>query len=267
MPSPTARPLPSFHRITSHGYRLGFQSPLPPPDLDQIVASLRESPAQGTDPLRGRVQTRVLQLPTVGSVVIKPYARGGWMRYLSRRLHLRSWTSRAEKEFHMLLRLAADGVPVPQPILWVETGQLLVHKWLITAEIPQSQTFAEIARTDPARAVALLPEIARLIQSLVTRGMHHVDFHPGNVLIDDQDGIFPIDFDKARWTQINRSDLAERYRRRWNRALIKHRLPGDLALSPSDLPSTAQALARSSRGIIGLTCMSLLDLNFPTLPF
>ena len=177
MPSPTARPLPSFHRITSHGYRLGFESPLPPPDLDQIVASLRESPAQGTDPLRGRVQTQVLQLPTVGSVVIKPYARGGWMRYLSRRLHLRSWTSRAEKEFHMLLRLAADGVPVPQPILWVETGQLLVHKWLITAEIPQSQTFAEIARTDPARAVdadTTGREIAEIAACAARHGVHVV---------------------------------------------------------------------------------------------
>lgn len=256
-----------IHRTTVQGYRVGFREKPPATDLDLIIASLRKPPAQSTDPLQGRLETRVLALPTLGRVVVKHYARGGWMRYVSRRLHLRSWTSRAEVEFRVLHSLAADGVAVPTPLLWAERGQFLVHKWLITAEIPHSTTLAEIAQHNPSRAVSLLPEVVSVIQSLITRRVHHVDFHPGNVLIDHHHRALPIDFDKASRVDFNPPDLAERYRRRWNRSIVKHQLPRELQLSVASLQPAADIPSPASVGIQAISWVSLLDPILPVLPF
>jgi 3-deoxy-D-manno-octulosonic acid kinase len=92
-------------------------------------------------------------------------------------------------------------------------------------ERPEARTFAELARTDALRARALLPQISDVVARLVEHRIHHVDLHPGNVLVDAEDRICLIDFDKTAHVTLTRSDLAERYRRRWQRAVSKHALP------------------------------------------
>jgi predicted Ser/Thr protein kinase len=55
-----------------------------------------------------------------------------------------------------------------------------------------------------------------------------VDLHPGNVLVTPENRLYLIDFDKARTTPVNRRRLREKYIRRWQRAVLKYRLPAFL---------------------------------------
>jgi 3-deoxy-D-manno-octulosonic acid kinase len=55
-----------------------------------------------------------------------------------------------------------------------------------------------------------------------------VDLHPGNVLVDSNSRVYLIDFDKARYSYLNKDKLRVKYISRWRRAVIKHRLPESL---------------------------------------
>ena len=166
-----------------------------------------------------------IDLPEWGAVVVKHYVRGGWIRFLNRRSYLRCGRSRCRAEFEMLLRLSGLGFDVPRPLAWVERGTLWVHAWLIMEERTQAVTLAELSRTEAARARAVLPQLADAVGRLIEHGIHHVDLHPGNVLVDASDRVCLIDFDKAAEVTWARPELAERYRRRWQRAVVKHNLP------------------------------------------
>jgi tRNA A-37 threonylcarbamoyl transferase component Bud32 len=235
------------------GFRLGFIGNANSEHLDQLVEFLRQPTVAETDPLNGRVLAKVVELPDWGSVVIKAYVRGGWMRYISHRRHVRSRESRAQKEFQLLQMLHDEGFPVPQPLAWAERGTLLVHKWLILSEVPEAQTLAQLARDNPDRAYDLLPRVRQLIQELIDRGVHHVDLHPGNVLIDAENDVHLIDFDKGAEVAYTQSDLRQRYHRRWNRAVAKHNLPDKLQFSPRELH--APASEDPQRMPSGLQCL------------
>jgi 3-deoxy-D-manno-octulosonic acid kinase len=235
MSSPSA---PSPHPVrteTLRRYRLGFAPQLTEADRAAAVAALSQPPSQSADPLQGRLHVIRLALPSGERVVIRPYARGGWMRYLSKRHHLRQRPSRAESEFRLLRALRKAGIPAPQPLMWAETGILWVRQWLVMAEIPAAQTLAEIAREDPTRAAEHLSAIVTVLRALIELRVHHVDFHPGNVLIDAAGIAHPIDFDKATNSRANRDELEARYCERWNRALTKHQLPRTLQLAAGSI--------------------------------
>ena len=55
--------------------------------------------------------------------------------------------------------------------------------------------------------------------------MYHVDLHPGNILVTDNDQIFIIDFHKARMFNGSKQKLMNKYCARWKRAVKKHGLP------------------------------------------
>ena len=240
--------------ITTHqGFRLGFIGDGSPEHLDKLVEFLRQPTVAESDPLNGRVLAKVVELPDWGSVVIKAYVRGGWMRYISHRRHLRSRESRAKKEFQLLQTLHDEGFPVPQPLAWAERGTLFVHKWLILTEVPEAQTLAQIARNDPDRARDVLPRVRELIRELIERRVHHVDLHPGNVLIDAESEVHLIDFDKGAVVTYTADDLRERYHRRWNRAIAKHDLPEVLQFNPHELH--APASVETKRMPSGLQCL------------
>ncbi len=68
----------------------------------------------------------------------------------------------------------------------------------------------------------------KLLQSLsilINNNIHHVDLHPGNVLVDIDNNVFIIDFDKAHYFSKSKKKLKKKYFYRWKRAIIKHGLP------------------------------------------
>lgn len=239
---------------THREYRLGFARPLSPDARHELVGHLEKPASASEDPLLGRAQADFLNLPSWGNIVVKHYMRGGLMRHLSRRLHLRRGSCRGELEFRMLKSLRADGFPVPEPLGWAERGHLLVQTWLFLAEIPRAKTLAQLDQSDPAQALELLPKVSELINRLIEQKIHHVDLHPGNVLVDEKNNVHLIDFDKAARVTYSPDELRERHYRRWNRAIAKHQLSPKLILpfnqtSPTSKDSSnfrSDAISRST---------------------
>ena len=63
------------------------------------------------------------------------------------------------------------------------------------------------------------------ISALIKNNILHVDLHPGNVIIDNQNSAYILDFDKGDIFSGNKYKLKSRYLSRWNRAIQKHQLP------------------------------------------
>jgi len=167
------------------------------------------------------------ELKGVGNVVIKPYNRGGLIRHINKKTHVRIRSFRSAAEFELTKRLLAWGVSVPEPVAWIVCGRIFYRAWLVTREIPEADTLADI--TDLNRTARLMAEVRRQVMQLVEHRVLHVDLHPGNVLIDRQDRIFLIDFDRAKTgVRMAPCALERRYERRWQRAVIKHGLSGCL---------------------------------------
>ncbi|MCB0335728.1 MAG: hypothetical protein KDD62_05460 [Bdellovibrionales bacterium] len=206
-------------------YHFGLSKELPESELSKIIGALKKPIAAPKRVLGGRGQISTTELEGVGSVVIKHYKRGGFLRYLGLSRYLRFGPTRPEREYDYLQKVLAAGVQVPEPIGFVYEGSIFYKGWLITKRVESEQSLAEISVSDPPRARKLVLSLAQQITRLIEERIYHVDLHAGNVLVDPQDNLFLIDFDKAIPFKGTRNKLRDQYLFRWRRAVIKHQLP------------------------------------------
>lgn len=214
-------------------YRIGSESGLTLIQKKQLADCFDKPPQQPREVLGGRVAVVVQELAGVGPVVVKRYARGGLIRYVNRYTYLNLSVFRCQAEFEILLFLRRSGVSVPEPVAFASRGSLFYHAWLVTRAIDNTMTLAELAKASPDRAKAAMEKVGQQVALLVDHRVHHIDLHPGNVLVDRDNRVHLIDFDKARITQENKDSLRQRYIMRWQRAMDKHGLPaflGNLAI-------------------------------------
>ncbi|MDA8402930.1 MAG: phosphotransferase [Desulfobacteraceae bacterium] len=231
----------SYH----HPYHIGADASLTEPQIRQLTACFEKPGTMGNGVLGGRAGVTSIDLPDVGPVIVKNYTRGGLIRHVNRRTYLKLSKFRCESEFFLLKYLSGIGVNAPEPVAFAYRfkymGHRLYHAWIVTREIENAVTLARLSIQAPDRARAAMGELMRQVAVLVDNTIHHVDLHPGNVLVDMHNRIFLIDFDKARTAPQNRNQLREKYINRWRRAVAKHHLPETiLALAPlthSDRPA------------------------------
>ena len=212
---------------------------LEPETLDRLIdlfspdkaSGAQETPSgTGREVLSGRRAVRFAELPETGPVAVKTYARGGLIRHVLRDRYLYTGNSRPGIEFNLMSLARKAGINAPRPIAYVTRGKLFYRGWLITRQIQANESFAALCSDQRERAIKLKPLVCKSIQRLVEKRIFHVDLHPGNVLIDREDIHYIIDFDKACFYSGSRESLAEKYRRRWKRAVKKHGLPEDFAV-------------------------------------
>jgi 3-deoxy-D-manno-octulosonic acid kinase len=132
--------------------------------------------------------------------VLRHYRRGGrvavWLndRYL--------WTglqdTRAWREWHMLARVTALGLPAPRPFAArvVKSG-LFYRADLVTVRLVASASLAERLEEDALRQETWR-EIGRVIRRFHQAWVWHADLNAHNVLLQTGGGIALIDFDRAR---------------------------------------------------------------------
>ncbi len=209
-------------------YVFGSLIPMDRSTLEHLIYIFENAPDEKPASLEGRAVPGFLSIPEAGPVVIKFYRRGGWLSRVNRDRYLRIGKSRCRREFESLLRAEKAGVSVPSPVAFVRKGALLYKAWLITAEITGHTVFMRLCREQQDKAVSLLPQISSNIRRLIENGIFHVDLHPGNIIVDKNGKSYILDFDKARDCFLTGTDLAEKYRRRWVRAVRKYRLPESL---------------------------------------
>jgi len=130
------------------------------------------------------------------AAVLRQYQRGGWCRQLSEDRYF--WwgehRTRCLKEYHTMLSLANQGLPVPRPIaaMACRDGGLTYRAWLITERVLSARTLAESEHSADWFAAG------QSIAHIHAAGVWHADLNVNNVLIDGQGMAWVIDFDRAR---------------------------------------------------------------------
>jgi 3-deoxy-D-manno-octulosonic acid kinase len=214
-----------LHHASYSDYHFAARYQLTIENLSQLVQIFQYVDSGAASILGGRRPISRTHLNHIGAVVVKHYRRGGLLGNLVKNSYLATGKKRCQSEFEQMDAARRLGVSVPEPILYAYKGHLLYHAWLVTREIEQSQSMAQISRTEPDRAAAVMQSIVREISVLIEHLILHADFHPGNVLIDKKDQVFIIDFDKAAPFAGSKEMLRRKYRQRWCRAVRKHGLP------------------------------------------
>ena len=198
---------------------------LSPPVQQELLGCLHDKAEGPRVGLAGRAAVRFACLSGIGPVVIKKYCRGGALRFLRSSIHFRAGQVRSEREFEVLEKVRALGIPAPEPVAFAWRGGRWYRAWLVTRHIEDTLTLADISRVDEARAQTVARQLVPLVEKLIANGVFHIDFHPGNEVVDGEGRLSIVDFDKARIVSgRERRRLAERYLRRWRRAVIKHNL-------------------------------------------
>ena len=206
--------------------------------LEKVCAIIRnpQSSRDGeTDPLAangslsGRGVIKFTDLPGIGSVAVKQYRRGGLLRLLVKERYLRSNPPRPAVEWQILRQAEKLGVNVPAALGYAIEGALFYKAWLFTREIPKHRSLSEIACSDLSRLPPLVDSLVEQVGILIASGIRHIDLHPGNVVVSEDNKVYLLDFDKAENVELERKDLRDQYVWRWRRAVIKHKLPEQLS--------------------------------------
>ena len=210
----------------THGpYRFGSSQNLTDEHLTQLTSVFKTSTQAQNKELEGRVSASTLRLKGIGPVIVKHYRRGGLLGRFVKRTYLRCGNPRCQAEYAQLENARGLGINAPEPIAYAYKGYLFYQAWLITREIINQQSLASLSSLDPERAEAAKKLLLKQILLLQDKHIFHTDLHPGNVLVDDNDRVFIIDFDKAVNYKGTKDQLQMQYYKRWNRAVSKHRLP------------------------------------------
>jgi len=216
-----------LHRHDYDGIHWEACQSLRPRQIAQLHSALNQRPTSAQGVLAGRQSVITMEVEDIGPVAVKQFARGGMIRRFNRRLYLHWPRSRSEREFHWLKTVRGVGVAAPRPIAFAIRGRVIGQCWLIMGALEGHRSFIKAAQNGTLDD-AVVEMAAGQIRILISHGIWHRDLHPGNVLLDKKGQPRIIDFDKARYVN-NRHLLKRRYRKRWNRAIVKHHLPGKLA--------------------------------------
>lgn len=210
-------------------YQFGSNLDLNKEHRDTLTRLFEKPPMDCNDILEGRAQVTRIELAGVGEAVIKYYKRGGMIRHLLRDVYLRSGKPRSRLEFEMLETVRALGVSSPEPLIWAIRGSLFYKAFLVTRKIPGHRALSDVCTQAPEHCEDLLRQTAEQIALLIRNRVHHVDLHPGNVLVDGNRRVYIIDFDKARISTQRQKKLCTAYIKRWKRAVRKYTLPPIIA--------------------------------------
>ncbi len=212
--------------LTDHGlYKIGSSRPLSGEMLSDVAHALTLPPERKKRPFGGRGFVTKTKLPSLGSVVVKHYKRGGLLGLVNRRRYVHWGRLRPQIEFELLEQVRSLGVQAPEPLAFAVQGGLWYKGWLITRRVENERTLAEISVVDEDRTRRVMQRFVQQVALLMRNKIYHVDLHPGNVIVDENDNVFILDFDKAHFFKYSKNRLRDRYLCRWRRAVIKHRLP------------------------------------------
>ncbi len=154
--------------------------------------------------------------------VLRHYYRGG---LVGKFIHDCYWftsypQTRAAREFHLLHKLAELKLPAPTPVAYhiVKRG-FCYRADLITQRIANAKDLVAIlSQSDVSKA--LWQKIGQTIKQFHQHGIYHHDLNAHNILIDEQEKVWLIDFDqgeqrqqKAHWPEQNMARLLRSFKK------------------------------------------------------
>jgi 3-deoxy-D-manno-octulosonic acid kinase len=210
---------------TYDSYNVGFSYDLSDKHLKHLIKLFQTPSKTSNSILGGRTSVLIDEIDYIGSVAVKYYHRGGFVRHFIKKRYFKWGKTRGQKEYELLQKVRRLGINAPEPIAFAYRGCFFYQSWLVTREIKQHQTLAKLSLSNKKRTRFVMENVIEQISTLIKNNILHVDLHPGNVIIDNQDRIYILDFDKGGIFLGNKKILKNRYIRRWNRAIKKHGLP------------------------------------------
>jgi len=150
----------------------------------------------------GRGQAWYIELTGL-STVLRSYQRGGLVAKFNRQTYM-GWSaeaSRAYKEWRLLSHLRELALPVPRPIAasfcrWPLVFAPLYRARILLQLIPNVQTFDYQLSTAPLDD-AVWQSVGVCIRRFHDQGVFHADLNANNILIDEHQVVYLIDFDKG----------------------------------------------------------------------
>ena len=157
-------------------------------------------------------------------MVLKRYHRGGLIGKLIKKtypVHSRE-RSRMWQEFRLLAALRDLSLPVPEPVAarYRRNSPLTCQGELITARINGAETLLDSLRRQSLER-SLWRQIGGTIARFHHHNVYHADLNATNILIDDQQQVFLIDFDKGRIRQVSSGNWKVDNLKRLRRSLDK----------------------------------------------
>ena len=159
---------------------------------------------------------------------LRHYRRGGMLGKLVQDSYLFSgWEStRSFQEFRLLNIMKDAGLHVPRPIAAraVKRGPFYTAD-LLSEKIPKSRDLVSILQEAPLPA-EIYQKIGREIRKMHDLQVNHTDLNIHNILIDDDDKIWLIDFDKCyqqpgdEWKTSNLARLKRSFEKELHRRNI-----------------------------------------------
>lgn len=146
---------------------------------------------------RGRGRVRFVAAAT-GQWALRHYCRGGLVGRLvtDRYPWLGEESTRSFREWRMLARLHAAGLPVPRPVaaFWRRQGPCYTAD-LATVRVPDAAPLsARLAAGEPVDWAG----IGRMLQDFHAAGACHADLNAHNILLDADGKAWLLDFDRGR---------------------------------------------------------------------
>lgn len=134
------------------------------------------------------------------NAVLRHYRRGGMIGKIIKNNYV--WVglekTRSFHEFNILNKIYNLGLCVPQPIAAITQRTGLTYRAaIIVTTIENSKTLAEIILQDENVNETISSSVAKSILKLHDSGFWHADLNAYNILIDDENRAWIIDFDKA----------------------------------------------------------------------
>ncbi|HEY9051414.1 MAG TPA: 3-deoxy-D-manno-octulosonic acid kinase [Gammaproteobacteria bacterium] len=139
--------------------------------------------------------------------VLRHYMRGGMVARFST-YHYIGWNlqaTRAWKEWRLLHAMHDKGLAVPRPVAacvkW-NTSRIggLYQAWLLIEKINGAKTLADILATTPA-ADDIWQAVGKCIRRFHNENIFHADLNANNILLDEHNTVFLIDFDRGEFRQ------------------------------------------------------------------
>ena len=202
-------------------------------------ALLHEDPSQCCNPefwqqnnkligsASGRGTTWFVQLQLTQGA-LRHYRRGGLFgKLVADSYWFAGWEkSRSYQEFMLLNHLRDAGVNVPRPIAArVQKHGLLYKADLLSEKVPNARDLVSILQESPI-SNELYRKIGREIRKMHDAQVNHTDLNIHNILIDEQEKVWIIDFDKCfvQQGEVWKQENLNRLKRSFEKEFVKRNI-------------------------------------------
>ncbi|MBL4910302.1 MAG: 3-deoxy-D-manno-octulosonic acid kinase [Alteromonadaceae bacterium] len=139
--------------------------------------------------------------------VLRHYYRGGLVgKFIKDSYFYQGMTkTRAVQEFNLLAKMQQLALPAPAPVAYqVIRSGLFYYADLLSQRIENAHDLVAILSIKTLSST-LWQRIGETIQQFHQHGIYHHDLNVHNILIDDNDKVWLIDFDRGEQRTINKS--------------------------------------------------------------